>query len=127
MERALKTVTNRVPSAIPDITSARDALIAKFRDGVITNITDFRKLSKIATSISNVGVKESKAREALSHIFDPNVRTGIQEVFAEQFEMRYDERKIVLGIESIYEYLETSAGGDGEVVIGADVRRRLLS
>jgi ParB family transcriptional regulator, chromosome partitioning protein len=126
MERALKTVRARVPSAVGRLDSARDALIKKFRLGTIDNITDFRKLSKIATSIKNLGVKESKARAAIAEILDPQKRTGIQEVFAEQFEVRYDERKIALNIDSIYEYLEISLKGDQEITLGEDIRKRLF-
>lgn len=125
MERALKTVQNRLPNAIPNVNSARNTLIKKFRDGVIGNITDFRKLSKIATSINNLGIKKSKALAAISDIFDKNKATGIQEVYAERFEMRYDERKIALSVDSIYEYLEESAKGEEDVVISDDLRRRL--
>jgi ParB family transcriptional regulator, chromosome partitioning protein len=125
MERALKTVKARVPSAVHNINSARNALIKKFRAGVIGNITDFRKLSKIATSISNLGVKESKARAAITEILDPQSVTSIQEVFVEQFEIRYDERKMALNIDSIYEYLEVSVKG-GSASVGEDLRRRLL-
>ena len=126
MERALKTVKARLPTAIGRLDSARDALIKKFRNGTINNITDFRKLSKIATSIKNLGVKEAKARAAIAEILDPTKKTGIEEVFAEQFEIRYDERKIVLNIESIYEYLELSSRSDSQVTLGSDVRERLL-
>lgn len=125
MERALKTVQSRLPSAIPNLNSARNTLIKKFRDGVIGNITDFRKLSKIATSISKLGIKESKAQAAITDIFDQSKATGIQEVYAEQFEMRYDERKIALSIDSIYEYLEVSTEAEEHVVIGDDLRQRL--
>jgi ParB family chromosome partitioning protein len=124
MERALKTVKARVPSAITRLDSARDALIKKFRTGTINNITDFRKLSKIATSIRNLGVKEAKAKAAIAEILDPQKKTSIQDVFAEQFEVRYDERKIALNIESIYEYLELSVN-DQEVKLGDDIRERL--
>lgn len=126
MERALKTVKARVPTAVGDLDTARDALIKKFRDGLIGNITDFRKLSKIATSVSNIGVKEAKAREAIRHILDPKKKTGIDEVYAEQFEMRYDERKISLGIDSINEYLEVSADADGYPIVNDDLKAKLL-
>ncbi len=126
MERALKTVRARVPSAVRHLDSARDALIRKFQKGTINNITDFRKLSKIATSIRKLGVKEAKAKAAIAEILDPNKKTGIQEVFAEQFEIRYDERKIVLNIDSIYEYLELSVKADDGVTLGSDIRERLL-
>src|SRR6266481_8066202 len=112
MERALKTIQNRLPAALPNLNLARDALISKFRRKIIGNITDFRKLSKIATSINNIGVKEAKAREALRDIFDPKTKTSIADVFAEHFEMRYDERKVLLSVESIYEYLELSLDED---------------
>ncbi len=94
MERALKTVQHRVPTAVRNLDSARDVLIVKVQNGRINNITDFRKLSKIATSIKNLGVKEAKAKAAIAEILDPRTNTGIEEVFAEQFEIRYDEQKI---------------------------------
>jgi ParB family transcriptional regulator, chromosome partitioning protein len=124
MERALKTVQHRVPSAIDGLNSARDALIKKFRANIISNITDFRKISKIATSIDNIGVKEAKARAALKDIFDPTSDTGIEEVFAEQFEMRYDERKVMLSVESIYDFLEYSIEEDAGTV-SDDLREKL--
>jgi ParB family chromosome partitioning protein len=126
MERALKTVQNRLPDAIPDINAARDALILKFRGGVIGNITDFRKLSKIATSVSNLGIREAKARRAVREIFAPSKRKGIQEVYAEQFELRYDERKIALSIDSIYEFLENSSTEEEDYIVADDLRARLL-
>lgn len=126
MERALKTVRTRVPMAVPDLNGARDALIGKFREKIIGNITDFRKLSKIATSINNIGVKEAKARAALRKIFDPETRTSIADVYAEHFEMRYDERKVLLSVESIYEYLEFSLDEDSDVEIGDELKDKLV-
>ena len=125
MERALKTVKTRVPSAIADTNKARDALITKFRHGIIGNITDFRMLSKIATSVSNIGVKEAKARDALKGIFDPRSKTSIKDVFAEQFEMRYDERKVLLSIDSIHEYLELSLDEEAEIDVSEELRKKL--
>ncbi len=125
MEKALKTVQNRVPSAVPDLNVARDALITKFREKTINNITDFRKLSKIATSISNVGVKESKARSAILDIFDPSKRVSIHDVYAEQFETKYDERKIILNIDSVYDYLDATVESEEEAQLGKGLRSQL--
>ncbi|MDR6189193.1 ParB family chromosome partitioning protein [Agrobacterium pusense] len=125
MERALKTVQKRVPTAIPSMNEARDALISKFRDGTINNITDFRKLSKIATSISNVGVRENKAQKAISDIFDLRKKISIHDVWTEQFEMRYDERKIKLSIDSVYEYLDATLESEDHVIIGDDLKDQL--
>jgi ParB family chromosome partitioning protein len=124
MERSLKTVQKRVPSAIPSLDAARDALIVKFRSGSIGNITDFRKLSKIATSISNVGEKEARVRSALKDILDPKKKTGIEEVYAERFEMQYDKRKVSLTIDSIADYLEVTE--DHEEVIDDELRKKLI-
>ena len=126
MEKALKTVANRVPLAVPDLNVARDALITKFRHKTINNITDFRKLSKIATSISNVGVKESKARNAIIDIFDVTKNTNIHDVYAEQFETRYDERKISLNIDSVSEYLDATIESDDEASVGKSLRVQLV-
>jgi ParB family chromosome partitioning protein len=125
MERSLKTVQHRIPDAIPNIDVARDALIGKFRAGLIGNITDFRMLSKIATSINNIGVKEAKARETLKDIFNPKSKTNIEEVFAEHFEMRYDERKVLLSVDSVYEYLELSFDDEAEVEVSGELLQRL--
>jgi ParB/RepB/Spo0J family partition protein len=125
MERALKTVSTRIPDAIQDKNVARDVLISKFRSDLIGNITDFRKLSKIATSVRGLGVKESKARSALNEIFDSSKAVGISDVFAEQFEIRYDERKISLNVESIFDYLESVLDESDAPALGKDLRARL--
>jgi ParB family transcriptional regulator, chromosome partitioning protein len=105
MERALKTVRSRVPAAIPDLNQARDSLIVKFRKKVIKNITDFRKLSKIATSIDNLGVRENRARTAITTIFNSANEVSIETIYAEHFEGRYDERKLTLNLDSLLDYL----------------------
>ena len=110
MEKSLKTVQNRVPLAITSLDAARDALIAKFRNKTISNITDFRKLSKIATSISNVGAKETRVQLALREIFDPQKKTSIEEIYSSRFESRYDQRKIGLSVDSIVDFLQNRVG-----------------
>jgi ParB family chromosome partitioning protein len=124
MERSLKTVQSRVPAAIVNLDNARDALISKFRAGTIGNITDFRKLSKIATSISNVGAKELRVRSALKDILDPNKKTGIEEVYAQRFELQYDQRKVSVTIDSIFEYLEIAE--EHEEAIDPTLRGKLI-
>jgi ParB/RepB/Spo0J family partition protein len=112
MERSLKTVEARVPNAITHLDEARDSLIHKFRTGVIGNITDFRKLSKIATAVDNLGVRQQEARAAIRSIFKPDNKVGISKVFTEHFELRYDERKVALSIRSLSEYLESIGSGE---------------
>lgn len=126
MERALKTVQSRVPAALPGekMNEARDALIGKFRNKVINNITDFRKLSKIATSIDNLGVRESRARKALTSIFDPDNKISIDEVYSEHFEARYDQRKIGTNVDSLLDYLG-EVNEEEEPTISDDLAERL--
>ena len=125
MERSLKTVYSRLEDHLPDIDLARDSLIEKFRDGEIKNVTDFRMLSKIATSIENLDVREAKAVSAIGDIFDRTKSVGISEVYAEHFEVRYDERKIRLNIDSIYEYLDWTLQNNDQA-IGARLADRLI-
>jgi len=108
MEKSLKTVQSRVPAAVQNLDRVRDALIKKFRSGVIGNITDFRKLSKIATSIEKIGVQEREAKMAIQQILSPN-KVGIDTVYTEHFALRYDEKKVLISIDSITDYLETIA------------------
>jgi ParB/RepB/Spo0J family partition protein len=123
MEKALKTVRNRVPEAIADLDAARDTLIQKFRSGTIGNITDFRMLSKMATAVDNIGIRQTRAAQAISDVLDGKKNVGIAEVYAEKFETRYDERKIQINVDSIYEYLSWSLEQDTADVGPALVNR----
>ena len=106
MERSLKTVAKRIPNAFSSMDVARDTLIKKYREKTITNVIDLRKISKIATSISSLGVDEKKAELALNKIFDSSNQIGINEVFEEQFESKFDAKKITRSIESVFNVLE---------------------
>jgi ParB family chromosome partitioning protein len=121
MEKALKTVQKRIPTAIKNLDNVRETLIGKFRAGVIDNVTDFRKLSKIATSIKSLGVREAQARKAVKEIFSPSNQVSIDQVYSEHFEFRYDERKVVLSIESLTAYLEETISEDELLPVGRDV------
>lgn len=105
MERSIKTIQNRVAGAITDVDVVREVLIQKYRSKTIDNITDFRKLAKIATAIKKLGVEEKDARKALKKIFDPK-GPGIAEIFDEQFGLRYDDEKVGRQIEALVNYLE---------------------
>lgn len=106
MEKALKTVTKRLPSVVEDPDAVRDVLIDKYRHGVIRNIVDFRMLSKIATAVQSLGVKERKAKQALQTIFSSNNSTGIAVVFEEHFAGRYGEKWLESHLESLLDFLE---------------------
>lgn len=124
MERSLKTVQKRVPAAVPNVNHVRDSLIKKFRKGVIGNITDFRKLSKIATAIDNLGVQQRDAKSAIVKIFDGSNDVSIEQIYSEHFELRYDERKILQNIDSLADYLQTTVTSE-DTVLGAEVKSHL--
>lgn len=106
MERAIKTIQNRVAGAITNVNRVRDVLIAKYRKKTIDNVTDFRKLAKIATSVKGLGVDEGEAREAIKEICKAS-GPGIAEVFDRQFGLRYDEQKLGRQIDALVNYLDS--------------------
>jgi ParB family chromosome partitioning protein len=114
MERAIRTVQNRVPGLVKDVDQVRRVLIAKYRSRAIDNITDFRKLAKIATSIKGLGVPEKEAANAIKEIFKSS-GPGISQIFDEKFGLRYDEKKVARQVEAIANYL------DGNVIDPEDL------
>lgn len=114
MERALRTVAKRVPEAITEMDTVRDALIVKYRDGVIRSVTDFRMVSKIATSIERLGLAEKSARKALRIIFNPRDKTEISEIYEEYVEFKLDASKVLKHVKFIIEFVESIPEDDEE-------------
>lgn len=112
MERSLKTVSARLPEAMQSIDSVRDVLISKYRNKIINNVVDLRKISKIATSVSSLGVDKDRANQALGRIFDSKTKIGVNEIFEEEFETRFDEKKIVRNLESVLNFLDDIENAD---------------
>ena len=106
MEKSLKTVTNRLPDYSDRIDGIRDALIAKFRDGLIPAVTDFRQLSKIATAVKNIGLQRDDAVESLDAVFDPKAKTGIREAYEQTVELGYDEKDAARRLQSLTNFLD---------------------
>ncbi len=106
MERSLKTVITRLPEFEKQKDKIRDTLIKKYRKKVISAVTDFRYLSKIATGIKNLGISEKKAKRKIEKIFDIEQKYGIREAFKETVEFGYDEKNALKQITSLNEFLE---------------------
>ena len=106
LERSLKTVTNRLPEFKDDIDDIRDTLVGKYKRGVISAVTDFRQLSKIATAVENLGIKQKTAKAALKRIFNPNNNVDIKRTYESTVEFEYDERKASLQILSLTQFIE---------------------
>lgn len=124
MERALRAVEKRFPASIQSKNKVRDVLVEKFRNRTIKNVTEFRMLSKIATSVTNVGAKEQKVKASLGKIFERN-DVGIEATFVESFGLRYDERKVGHSVDAVMEYLEELEEGGELELIGKQLRAKL--
>ncbi len=103
MERALKTVENRMPDLLSEKDLVRDTLIDKYRRDVIPNRTHFRKIGKIARA-ENVEADESGARGVLLRLFQKN-DYSIERAFEESVSEAYLERDLRSRIEGLIEKL----------------------
>jgi ParB family chromosome partitioning protein len=106
MERSLKTVVKRMPEYEKQLDDIRDTLIDKFRKNIIDAVTDFRQLSKIATSVDTLGVAKKKAEESLDDIFNPRNKTGIKNVYRDTVEFEYVGKKALQQIEFLNGYFD---------------------
>ena len=126
MERALKTVTKRFPQYHDTLDEVRDGLIEKYRSGMINAVTDFRQLSKIATSVDNVGMGLVEAEETLDRVFDPGIELGIREAYEEAVEFEYDEKKAGQRLHSLTlffdQVLQTGRANSLDEALLAEVR-----
>jgi ParB/RepB/Spo0J family partition protein len=104
MESALRTVKNNLSASVEDIDAVRDVLIDKFRNGVIENMVDFRKVAKIATAPKNVDYDPKEAQAALKEIFSPNDKS-IDRIYNQTVAILYDEKKLVVNFSHILMYI----------------------
>jgi ParB family transcriptional regulator, chromosome partitioning protein len=124
MERALNTIQLRIPESLPDINRTRDVLIRKYRDRVIDNVTDFRKLSKMATAVDTLGMSRQTAKAAFRAIFTADNSVDISATYTERFEFQYDVRKVTLHGNSLIEFLRGVKASGAK--IDDDLRKVLL-
>ncbi len=119
MERALTSVIRAMPNVVQDKDKARDVLLKKYKDKVIGNIVDFRKVAKIARAIK-VGVSAEQSEDAIKRLLsDP--RYSIVQAWDETASEAYAERDVVAGIEHLLVKLAEIADAD----IDEDVREKL--
>ena len=104
MERALKTVERSMPSAVPDKDQARDAIISKYRSGVIKDIVDLRYLPKIAKA-ERVNVDPKEAERSLKKALAQN-SYSIEQAYTETVSLAYSEKDLVQRIHGISDRLE---------------------
>jgi ParB/RepB/Spo0J family partition protein len=119
IERSLKTVMRAMPDAVKSKDAARDVLVKKYKDKIIDNIVDFRKVAKIARA-TTVGVNINKAQAAIKRLLtEPNY--SIIQAWNETASEAYAERDIVTKIDSLLAKLDEVGSGE----IDEDVREKL--
>lgn len=105
MERALKTVERAMPDVIDNKDRIRRILIDKYKNDIITNITHFRQMGKIARA-GFVDADIGKARKSLNNLFKDN-NYSIESAFHESVYGIYFEKDLEQRITKITEILNS--------------------
>jgi ParB family transcriptional regulator, chromosome partitioning protein len=119
MEKSLKTVERAMPEVIPDKDKARQALLKKYKEGVIANIVDLRKVGKIARA-KKVNADPVEAQEAIRRLLT-EPRYSINDAWTETVSEAYAERDIVTGIDRLLSKLDEIEADE----LDDDVREKL--
>lgn len=104
MERALKTVENAMPEAMPNKDAVRRILINKYKTGTIGSKVHFRQIAKIARA-AKVGFDTGKAQRELERLFSIN-DYSIEQAFSNSVGESYKERDVNSRIASLLVLLE---------------------
>jgi ParB family transcriptional regulator, chromosome partitioning protein len=121
MERSLKTVDRAMPGIIEHKDKVRDVLIGKYTAGIISNITHFRNLSKIARA-ERVEADRAAARSALKRVFERN-KYSIQSAYEDSVSGAYSARDIASRVGALIEQLRAMPSRDLEPEIRKPLER----
>jgi ParB/RepB/Spo0J family partition protein len=119
MEKALKSVAKIMPDVITDVEGARQVLLRKYKNNVIDNIVDFRKLPKIARA-EKVHANPVAARDAIRRVLE-DPKYSINAAWNETVSEAYAERDILSRIEGLLLKLDDTQLAD----IDDDIREKL--
>lgn len=122
MEQSIRAVERNYPTLIRNIDTVRDVLIKKYVDKTINNVTDFRKLTKIATANKNLKFSISKTENAIRTIFSDN-KIGIIEMYKDTVEDLYEDKFISNNANNFLSKLEILTN---ENQLDEDLKRTLL-
>lgn len=106
MEGSLRAVNRRFPEYAQKVDDIRDTLIEKRREGIIGAVTDFRKLTKIATSPGNVGADKNTIKRTLDKIFNPTNKSSIDDVYNATVQFAYTEKRIVGQVNAVTKFVD---------------------
>lgn len=106
MENSLRAVKKNFPSTVENIDKVRDVLIVKYKDKVINNIVDFRKLTKIATAWKNIGFSKRKTINVLNSLFEYN-DISIDKIYGQTVEGLYGDKAIFNNANNFFSKIES--------------------
>lgn len=127
MQKALKAVVRRLPEYEPRLDEIRDTLVMKFRKKIISAVTDFRQLSRIATAVDTLGVAQRTARRALDRLFDPAGKMGIREAYEGTVQFEYDERKASRSVATLIAFLDAVESEDKEDSLDEELKETMTT
>jgi len=107
--KSLHAVERHTPEVLQDITSDRyvDAMVNKYRSGVVKNVVHFRDVSKIARA-ELAGVGKRKAIPIIKRLInDPAM--SIDKAYDESVRYAYEERDLLTRIKSLEDRLKEFA------------------
>lgn len=116
MEGALRAVNRRFPEYEENINDIRDTLIKKRRRGIIEAVTDFRKLTKIATSPDNVGIRQSTAKKALDKVFNPANNATIEDIYNDTVQLAYAGKRMGGQVSAVTKFVDEALINRGGVI-----------
>ena len=123
MESSLRSVERHFPETLGNKNAVRDTLISKYRNETINSVTDFRKLSRMATAPTTLSVNRNAVHDAILKIFDSRNSVGIDAAFESTVESKAQQRKARLQAESLLVILEETKESGAR--IDAGLRRAL--
>jgi ParB family transcriptional regulator, chromosome partitioning protein len=111
MEKALSVVKKKLPKLVQNIDPVRDVLIKKYREGVIVNLLDLRKISKIVNAEKKFGVDKIRVERVLTNLFLDN-QYSVNQAFSESAEVYYQEYNVENRIEWLIENIDNVSISD---------------
>ncbi len=111
MEKSLKTIGRILPNVIQNKNQVRDILLEKYRKQIIKNITDFRKLTRLATAHSRLGFDRTIAEKSIASLFEKN-SINIDSIYTSTVAHLYDEKKFIDNAKNLLWYIENLGDQD---------------
>lgn len=112
MEGSLRAVVKRFPKYGEELNDVRDTLIEKRQKGIINAVTDFRKLTKIATSADNIGASPKAVERTLDRIFHPESKVGIDTAYEQTVQFSYEEKRVASQVAAVSRFIDEALDKD---------------